>query len=93
MPLVAFRIDGLPGVWWASTEDIAWQALERLGLTARFAKPVPGIVYRLEVKGREVTLHTDRATPRVERTSIVGSGPIAGNVMVTQLNLREERRR
>jgi glutamine phosphoribosylpyrophosphate amidotransferase len=93
MPLVAFRPDGIPGLWWASTEDIARRALERLDLTARFAKPVPGIVYRLEVTGGAVTLRTDRATPRVERTSIVGSGPIAGNVMMTQLNLREEQTR
>jgi glutamine phosphoribosylpyrophosphate amidotransferase len=56
MPLVAFRIDGLTGTWWASTAAIARRALERLGLTARFAKPVPRVVYRLELADGEVTM-------------------------------------
>lgn len=56
MPLVAFRIDGLTGTWWASTEAIARRALERVGLTARFAKPVPRVVYRLELADGEVTI-------------------------------------
>jgi glucosamine 6-phosphate synthetase-like amidotransferase/phosphosugar isomerase protein len=56
MPLMAFRPEGVPGLWWASTRDIAQRALEQLGLTARFAKPVPRVVYRLELADGEVTI-------------------------------------
>ena len=48
MPLVAFRIEGLPGVWWASTEAIAENAARKLRLRGSFAPVKPGVVYRLE---------------------------------------------
>ncbi|MBN1460007.1 MAG: hypothetical protein JXA57_10740, partial [Armatimonadetes bacterium] len=49
MPLVAFRVDGLPGLWWASTEDIAREAVDALGLDARFAETRSGVVYRIDL--------------------------------------------
>jgi len=52
MPLVAFRVEGMPAVWWASTEAIAQTALCEAGLQARFATVEPGMVYRLEVGDR-----------------------------------------
>jgi glucosamine 6-phosphate synthetase-like amidotransferase/phosphosugar isomerase protein len=58
MPLVAFRVDGLPGLWWASTEEIAQEALEAVGLDARFADARPGLVYRMEVRDGEVVIQT-----------------------------------
>ena len=48
MPLVAFRVEDMPAVWWASTEEIAEKALCEAGLLARFAEVEPGVVYRLE---------------------------------------------
>jgi len=63
MPLVAFRVEGLPAVWWASTRAIAEKALRKAGLTAKFAQVEPGVIYRLEVgeqvtvTGRPVDLH------------------------------------
>ncbi len=55
MPLVAFRADGVPGLWWASTEEIAREALAAVGLTARFAEARLGIVYLAESqKGRTI---------------------------------------
>ncbi len=47
MPLVTFRASGMPGMWWASTREIALRALGRLGLAAHSAEPEPGVVYRL----------------------------------------------
>jgi len=37
MPLVVFRVSGLPAVFWASTEEIAAQAAGKLGLAIKFA--------------------------------------------------------
>ena len=48
MPLVAFRVEGMPAIWWASTEAIAEDALCEVGMQARFATVEPGVVYRLE---------------------------------------------
>jgi len=48
MPLVAFRVEDMPAVWWASTEEIAEKALCEAGLLAGFAWVEPGVVYRLE---------------------------------------------
>jgi glucosamine 6-phosphate synthetase-like amidotransferase/phosphosugar isomerase protein len=49
MPLVAFRVEGMPALWWASTEAIAESALRRVRQQAVFAPAEPGVVYRLEV--------------------------------------------
>jgi len=49
MPLVAFRVKGWSALWWASTEEIARDALSAVGLRARFAAAEPGMVYRMEV--------------------------------------------
>jgi glucosamine--fructose-6-phosphate aminotransferase (isomerizing) len=54
MPLVAFRVEGLPALWWASTEAIAEQALRRVRAQAVFAHAEPGVVYRVEVTDRVV---------------------------------------
>jgi glucosamine 6-phosphate synthetase-like amidotransferase/phosphosugar isomerase protein len=54
MPLVAFRVEGLPALWWASTEAIAERALRRVGHQAVFATAEPGVVYRIEVTDRVV---------------------------------------
>ena len=56
MPLVAFRVDGLSGLWWASTEEIAQEALAAVGLRARFAAAQPGMVYRMEVRDGQVAV-------------------------------------
>ena len=48
MPLVAFRVEGMPAIWWASTEAIAEKALCTVEMQARFATVEPGVVYRLE---------------------------------------------
>ena len=48
MPLVAFRVEGLPAIWWASTRAIAEDALCEVSAQARFATVEPGEVYRLE---------------------------------------------
>jgi len=58
MPLVGFRVDGNAGLWWASTEEIARQALAAVGLHALFAAPEPGIVYRMEVRDGQVVIQT-----------------------------------
>jgi glucosamine 6-phosphate synthetase-like amidotransferase/phosphosugar isomerase protein len=58
-PLVAFRVDGLPGLWWASTQAIATRALDAVNLTAHFAAARPEVVYRLELRQGEVAVHTD----------------------------------
>jgi glucosamine 6-phosphate synthetase-like amidotransferase/phosphosugar isomerase protein len=54
MPLVAFRIECLPGIWWASTEVIARKALKRVLLRATFAVAEPGAVYRNQGQGKMV---------------------------------------
>ena len=56
MPLVAFRVDGSPSLWWASTEEIAREALSAVGLRARFAAAQLGMVYRMEVSNGQVAL-------------------------------------
>jgi glucosamine 6-phosphate synthetase-like amidotransferase/phosphosugar isomerase protein len=46
MPLVAFRVKGMSALWWASTEQIAQEALTTVCLDARFADAKLGVVYR-----------------------------------------------
>jgi glucosamine 6-phosphate synthetase-like amidotransferase/phosphosugar isomerase protein len=61
MPLVAFRVEDMGGLWWASTEEIAREALEAGGLHARFAEAKPGLAYRMEVDDDgQVVMHTQR---------------------------------
>ncbi len=57
-PLAAFRVEGLGGLWWASTEEIVRAALERAGMDARFASPEPGVVYRMEVRDGAVVIES-----------------------------------
>jgi hypothetical protein len=54
MPLVAFRVEDMSALWWASTELIAREALAAVGLRARFAAAQPGMVYRMEVSHGQV---------------------------------------
>ncbi len=56
MPLVAFRVKGWPALWWASTEEIAREALATVGLRARFAAAQTGMVYRMEVCDGQVEM-------------------------------------
>jgi len=58
LPLVAFRVEDWPALWWASTEEIACEALEAVGLGARFAAAEPEVHYRMDVRGGEVALRT-----------------------------------
>jgi glutamine phosphoribosylpyrophosphate amidotransferase len=60
MPLVAFRAEGISGLWWASTEEIASEALEAVGMDARFAEANPGLVYQMEVRDRQVVIQKER---------------------------------
>jgi glucosamine 6-phosphate synthetase-like amidotransferase/phosphosugar isomerase protein len=60
MPLVAFRVEGIGGLWWASTEEIAEEALEAVRLEARFAAPDPGVVYRMELRDGEAMVNKAR---------------------------------
>ena len=66
MPLVAFHVEGMPAIWWASTQAIAAKALREAGLTAEFARVELGVIYRLEVgeqvtvTGRSADLHQGR---------------------------------
>jgi glucosamine 6-phosphate synthetase-like amidotransferase/phosphosugar isomerase protein len=60
MPLVAFRVKGWPALWWASTEEIAQDALVAVGLQARFAAALPGLVYQMEVRDGQVVMQTER---------------------------------
>jgi glutamine phosphoribosylpyrophosphate amidotransferase len=65
MPLAAFRVKGWPALWWASTEEIAREALAAVGLRARFAAAEPGMVYRMEVRDGQVEVtKTPAADPR-----------------------------
>jgi len=61
MPLIAFRVDDLPGLWWASTEEIAQEALVTVGLQGRFADACPSIVYRMEISDGQVVIETQQA--------------------------------
>ena len=61
MPLVAFRVEGMSALWWASTEEIAQEALAAVGLQARLAEAKPGLVYRMEVSDGQVVIETQRA--------------------------------
>ncbi len=69
MPLVAFRVDGLPGLWWASTEEIALEALAVVGLTARFAEARPAVVYGMQLgdDGQVVVQTNQTQRPRKGR--------------------------
>ena len=62
MPLVAFRVEGMSALWWASTEEIAWEALSTVGLRARFASGQPGMVYQMEVRDGQVDVTKMPAT-------------------------------
>ena len=62
MPLVAFRVDSLPGLWWASTEEIAQEALEAISLQARFSEAMPGFAYSMDVCDGQVVIQTTHAT-------------------------------
>jgi len=66
MPLVAFRVDDMPAIWWASTKAIAEKALREAGLTAKFARVECDAIYRVDVTdqvavtSRPGGLHQDR---------------------------------
>jgi len=62
MPLVAFRVDGIGGLWWASTEEIAEQALAALDMEARFAAPETDVVYQMELQDGQVMVNARRRT-------------------------------
>lgn len=47
MPLVAFRVAGVPATWWASTEDIASAATSRLRLSGEQFVVKPYTAYRV----------------------------------------------
>jgi glucosamine--fructose-6-phosphate aminotransferase (isomerizing) len=61
MPLVAFRVKGWPALWWASTEALAREALEGVGLRARFAIAKPDHIYRMEERDGQVVMKMVRA--------------------------------
>ena len=63
MPLVAFRVEGMSALWWASTEGISREALAGVGLRARFAAAQPGMVYRMEVSDGQVDVTKMPARP------------------------------
>jgi glucosamine 6-phosphate synthetase-like amidotransferase/phosphosugar isomerase protein len=58
MPLVAFRVKGRPALWWASTEEIAREALAAVGLQAKLVAAQPDRLYRMEVVEGRVALET-----------------------------------
>jgi glucosamine 6-phosphate synthetase-like amidotransferase/phosphosugar isomerase protein len=60
MPLVAFRVESIGGLWWASTAEIAEEALGALDLQARFAAPEQGLVYRMELRDGEAMVNKAR---------------------------------
>jgi glutamine phosphoribosylpyrophosphate amidotransferase len=73
MPLVAFRVNGWSALWWASTEQIAREALAAVGLRARFAAAVPGMVYRMEVRDGQVEVtKTPTTNPRTRAQTARG---------------------
>ena len=67
MPLVAFRVEGSSTLWWASTEEIAQEALSAVRLQARFAEARPGLVYRMEVSGDGQVLIQTTQTEGIRR--------------------------
>ncbi len=64
MPLVAFRVRGWPALWWASTAEIAREALEAVGRRASFGRVEVGVSYELEVADGRVVVHTLSALSR-----------------------------
>lgn len=72
MPLVAFRVKGWPALWWASTEEIAREALAAVGLRARFASAETGMVYRMEVSDGQVEV--TKTPARDARTRVQTGG-------------------
>ncbi|GEM_PF-549121 len=67
MPLVAFRVEGLGGLWWASTQAIAEKALVAVGLSARFAEAQPHLIYRMGVHDGQVVMETERVAVQPNR--------------------------
>jgi glucosamine 6-phosphate synthetase-like amidotransferase/phosphosugar isomerase protein len=61
MPLVAFRVKGWRALWWASTEQIAREALGIVGLQAKFASAQSRTVYRIEWRDEHVALESTPA--------------------------------
>jgi glucosamine--fructose-6-phosphate aminotransferase (isomerizing) len=57
-PLVAFRVKGWSALWWASTEEIAREALAAVGLQAKLVAAQPDTLYRMEVAEGRVALET-----------------------------------
>ena len=64
MPLVAFRVKGWSALWWASTEEIAREALAAVRLRARFATVKPERVYQMEVREGQVVMESRPAQSR-----------------------------
>jgi glucosamine 6-phosphate synthetase-like amidotransferase/phosphosugar isomerase protein len=80
MPLVAFRVKGWPvprsstgmavrradlaTLWWASTEEIAREALAAAGLHAKVAAAEPHRVYRMEWRDGRVVVQSTPASGR-----------------------------
>jgi glucosamine 6-phosphate synthetase-like amidotransferase/phosphosugar isomerase protein len=58
MPLVALRVKGWSALWWASTEEIAREALAAVGLQAKLVAAQPDTLYRMEVAEGRVALET-----------------------------------
>jgi glucosamine 6-phosphate synthetase-like amidotransferase/phosphosugar isomerase protein len=58
MPLVAFRVKGCSALWWASTEEIAREALAAAGLQTKLVAAQPDLLYRMEVEEGRVALET-----------------------------------
>lgn len=54
MPLVAFRVEDLPGTWWASTREIAVCAAAQVGRLVEFYSVKPQTVYRLRAEGSKL---------------------------------------
>ena len=51
----------LTHAWWASTEEIAWEALAAVGLRARCAVATADHVYRTEVRDGQVVIQKTQA--------------------------------
>ncbi len=64
MPLVAFRVAGWPALWWASTAELAREALAAVGRRATFGRVEVGVVYEMEVVDGTVVVHTGSARRR-----------------------------
>jgi len=54
MPLVAFRVEDLPGTWWASTREIAVCAVAQVGRLVEFYSVKPHTIYRLRAEGSKL---------------------------------------